>query len=82
MVIDRIPGTEYLYSNAGYSILQQLAVDVEEKSFPEIVRERIFQPLEMDNTTFQQPLPEYLFFPFQDHRSSPEYFPEFLSVFP
>ena len=60
VVIDRIPGTEYLYSNAGYSILQQLTVDVEEKPFPEIVKERIFQPLEMDNTTFQQPLPEEL----------------------
>lgn len=35
VVVDRIPGTEYLYSNAGYSILQQLTVDVEHKSFPQ-----------------------------------------------
>ena len=60
VIVDRMPGTEFLYSNAGYSILQQLAVDLEQKSFPEIVRDRIFQPLEMNNTTFQQPLPEVL----------------------
>ena len=60
VIVDRIPGTEFLYSNAGYSILQQLTVDVEQKSFPQIVRDRIFQPLEMNNTTFQQPLPEEL----------------------
>lgn len=60
VVVDRIPGTEYLYSNGGYSILQQLVVDVEQKSFPEVVREKIFRPLGMENTTFQQPLPEEL----------------------
>ena len=60
VVIDKIPGTEYQYSNAGYSILQQLMVDVEKKSFPEITKERIFKPLNMDNTTFEQPLPDNL----------------------
>ncbi len=60
VVIDKIPGTEFQYSNAGYAILQQLTVDVEGKSFPEIASERIFQPLEMNSTTFQQPLPEDL----------------------
>ena len=60
VVIDKIPGTEYQYSNAGYSILQQLAVDVTGKSYPEFTREKIFIPLEMSHTTFQQPLPEEL----------------------
>ena len=60
VVIDKIPGTEFQYSNSGYAILQQLTVDVEGKSFPEITSERIFQPLEMNSTTFQQPLPEDL----------------------
>lgn len=60
VVIDKIPGTEFQYSNAGYSILQQLAVDVEGKPFPKIVSERIFEPLKMYSTTFEQPLPEEL----------------------
>jgi CubicO group peptidase (beta-lactamase class C family) len=60
VVIDKIPGTEYQYSNAGYSILQQLVVDIEGNSFPEVARENIFLQLEMSNSTFQQPLPEEL----------------------
>ncbi len=57
VVVDRVPGTEFMYSNAGYSILQLLVTDVTDKSFPEITKERIFEPLEMSKSTFQQPLP-------------------------
>jgi CubicO group peptidase (beta-lactamase class C family) len=57
VVIDKIPGTEFQYSNVGFSILQQLTIDTEQKSFPEITNEKIFQPLDMNNSTFQQPLP-------------------------
>jgi CubicO group peptidase (beta-lactamase class C family) len=57
VVVDRVPGTEYMYSNAGYSILQQLTIDVEKKPYPEITREKIFRPLGMDNSSFEQPLP-------------------------
>ena len=60
VVIDKIPGTEYQYSNAGYSILQQLTVDIEGKTFPEIAKEKVFLPLEMYSSTFTQPLPEDL----------------------
>jgi len=57
VVVDRVPGTEFMYSNAGYSILQQLTIDVEKKPYPEITREKIFQPLGMNNSSFEQPLP-------------------------
>ena len=57
VVVDRVPGTEFMYSNAGYSTLQLLATDVTDKSFPAITQERIFDPLEMSKSTFQQPLP-------------------------
>ena len=61
VVIDKIPGTEYQYSNSGYAILQQLTVDkTGEASFPEITKVKIFQPLDMKSTTFLQPLPEEL----------------------
>jgi CubicO group peptidase (beta-lactamase class C family) len=60
VVIDRIPGTEYLYSNAGYAILQQLIVDVSGKSYPEYVKEKIFEPLDMQHATLFQPLSEEL----------------------
>ncbi|MCW8851000.1 MAG: serine hydrolase, partial [Melioribacteraceae bacterium] len=57
VVVDRVPGTEFMYSNAGYSVLQLLATDVTNQTFPEITTERIFDPLEMLKSTFQQPLP-------------------------
>ncbi len=60
VVIDRIPGSEFLYSNAGYSILQQLVIDKAGKPFPETAKERIFKTLGMNNTTFEQPLPKNL----------------------
>jgi CubicO group peptidase (beta-lactamase class C family) len=60
MVLERIPGTEFLYSNAGYSTLQLLTTDVANKSYPEITKEEILDPLNMNKSTFQQPLPEKL----------------------
>jgi CubicO group peptidase (beta-lactamase class C family) len=60
VIIDKIPGTEYQYSNAGYSILQQLIVDVTGKSYPEYVKEAIFAPLDMQRATLFQPLSEKL----------------------
>ena len=60
VIIDKIPGTEYQYSNAGYSILQQLVIDVGEESFSDFTKGKIFLPLEMYNSTFQQPLPDSL----------------------
>jgi len=55
-VIDRIPGTEFLYSNPGFAILQQLVIDKGEKPFHQIAQENIFDILEMNHTTFKQPL--------------------------
>jgi CubicO group peptidase (beta-lactamase class C family) len=60
VVIDKIPGTEYLYSNAGYAILQQLIVDVSGKSYPEYAKEKIFEALDMQHATLFQPLSEEL----------------------
>ena len=58
VVVDRIPGTAYQYSNAGYTILQQLTIDAGKKSYPELISEKIFEALEMHSSTFEQPLPE------------------------
>ena len=55
-IIDRVPGTEFLYSNPGFAILQQLVIDREEKPFHKIAKEKVFDLLEMDHTTFEQPL--------------------------
>ena len=53
VIIDRVPGTQFQYSNAGYAILQQLAMDVAGESFETLARQRIFQPLGMNHSSFE-----------------------------
>jgi CubicO group peptidase (beta-lactamase class C family) len=57
VTVDLVPGSEHRYSNEGYAIVQQLLVDVEGKPFPQIMRERVLDPLGMTHSTFDQPLP-------------------------
>ncbi len=47
------PGDEHVYSNSGYSLLQQIVKKVSGKSFREFAEENIFKPLGMNNTHFQ-----------------------------
>ena len=54
------PGAAFLFSDAGYAVLQQLLEDLEEKAFPAIAEEAVFQPLGMQNSTFECPLPSAL----------------------
>lgn len=44
------PGSEYRYSNSGYSILARIVEKVSEKSFQDFAKKRIFKPLEMNDT--------------------------------
>jgi CubicO group peptidase (beta-lactamase class C family) len=55
-----VPGTQYYYSELGYVVLQQLLVDLEEKPFPQIMKESVLQPLGMERSTFECPLPPEL----------------------
>jgi len=41
-----------------YVVLEQLLEDVAQKSFPRIASDLLFSPLDLKNTTFEQPLPE------------------------
>ncbi len=56
--LQAIPGTQYSYSELGYAVLQQLLIDLEKKPFPQIMKENVFQPLGMERSTFECPLPE------------------------
>jgi CubicO group peptidase (beta-lactamase class C family) len=58
VTIDLVPGTQRRYSNEGYAIIQQLLIDVTGKPFPEVMHDRVLGPLEMEHSTFEQPLPK------------------------
>ncbi len=47
-----VPGSEYLYSNMGYTLMAQVVEAVGGASFPEFTAERIFRPLGMNRTHF------------------------------
>ncbi|HET9920392.1 MAG TPA: serine hydrolase [Ktedonobacteraceae bacterium] len=53
-----IPGSVYRYSGSHYSVLQQLLIDVTGKPFPELMRELVFEPLEMRNSCYDQSYPD------------------------
>src|ERR1700734_1187041 len=55
--VDELPGKEWRYSGGGYTIMQQLLIDMLGKSFPQIMEEMVLRPLDMNSSTYQQPLP-------------------------
>lgn len=46
------PESDFQYSDAGFCIIQQLIEDLTGKPFKEVMDERIFQPLNMNSSTF------------------------------
>lgn len=51
------PGSQYIYSNIGYTIAQILAMDISGLSFTDFTRQTVLDPLGMRHSTFEQPLP-------------------------
>jgi len=55
--VDKLPGEGPRYSGGGYTIMQQMLIDVEGKPFPQILQEQVLGPLGMTSSTYEQPLP-------------------------
>jgi len=54
------PGTRFRYSNSGFCLLALIIERASHQSFATFIKERIFQPLQMDNSTVYvkgQPIP-------------------------
>ncbi|MFD2562315.1 serine hydrolase [Aquimarina rubra] len=61
LTVNKEPGESVRFAYASYVPIQQMMLDVEGKTFPEIMHELVLQPLEMNNSTFNQSLtPEQL----------------------
>ncbi len=57
-VVDKVPEESFRYSGGGYNIIQQMMIDIEGKPFPKIMNDLVLQPLEMNSSTYNQPLTE------------------------
>lgn len=55
--VNQLPGESWRYSGGGYSVMQQLMIDVAGKPFPALMREFVLGPLGMTHSTYEQPLP-------------------------
>jgi CubicO group peptidase (beta-lactamase class C family)/ATP-dependent Clp protease adapter protein ClpS len=58
IVVGHEPGTRFQYSGGGYTIMQQLLIDVTGKPFPDLVGELVLKPFGMTHSGFFQPLPK------------------------
>ncbi|MBK8505875.1 MAG: serine hydrolase [Saprospiraceae bacterium] len=54
--VDKLPGESFRYSGGGYCVMQQMMIDQAGTSFPEILKVRILNPLQMNHSTYEQPL--------------------------
>jgi CubicO group peptidase (beta-lactamase class C family) len=57
VVLTSVPGSAWRYSGGGVCIEQLLMTDVTGQPFPEIMRERLFDRIGMNSSTYEQPLP-------------------------
>jgi CubicO group peptidase (beta-lactamase class C family) len=56
--VDVVPGTIWRYSGGGYTVMQQLLLDVTGRPFPSLLAEMVLQPIGMADSTYEQPIPE------------------------
>jgi CubicO group peptidase (beta-lactamase class C family) len=55
--VDMEPGVKFRYAGGGTTIMQLALMDIEKKPFPQIAKETVLDPLQMTNSTYNQPLP-------------------------
>ncbi|MBW1298998.1 serine hydrolase domain-containing protein [Aquimarina litoralis] len=56
VIVDKAVDESLWISAGGYTIIQQMMMDMENKEFPNIMNELVLQPLEMNNSSFSQSL--------------------------
>ena len=56
--VDTTPGAIWRYSGGGFTIMQQMMIDVTGKPFPQFMHETVLGPIGMTSSSFEQPLPD------------------------
>lgn len=55
--VDIAPGSKVRYSGGGYTVMQQMVVDVSGQAFPDYMRDAVLKPLGMNDSAYTQPPP-------------------------
>jgi CubicO group peptidase (beta-lactamase class C family) len=55
--VDTIPGAIWRYSGGGFTIMQQMMIDVTGVPFPRFMQETVLGPIGMTSSSFEQPQP-------------------------
>jgi CubicO group peptidase (beta-lactamase class C family) len=55
-----VPGSQWQYSGGGYTVMQQLLLDVANQPFPQLLHDAVLAPIGMGRSTYEQPLPAAL----------------------
>jgi CubicO group peptidase (beta-lactamase class C family) len=58
--VDTTPGSLWRYSGGGFTVMQQLVLDVTGQPFPDYMRRAVLEPIGMTHSTYEQPLPPTL----------------------
>jgi CubicO group peptidase (beta-lactamase class C family) len=58
--VEAAPGSKWNYSGGGYTIMQQVLLDVTKQPFPKLLHDTVLAPIGMTHSTYQQPLPAEL----------------------
>ena len=55
--VDTTPGAMWRYSGGGFTIMQQMVIDVTGTTFPQFMQETVLGPIGMTSSSFEQPQP-------------------------
>ena len=55
--LETVPGTKWNYSGGGFTVMQQMVMDVTKEPYPKFLHDTVLSPMGMTHSTYQQPLP-------------------------
>jgi CubicO group peptidase (beta-lactamase class C family) len=55
--VDLTPGSKWRYAGGGYTVMQQMTIDVTGRPYPEFMQSMVLKPLGMAASSYEQPLP-------------------------
>jgi CubicO group peptidase (beta-lactamase class C family) len=58
--VDSVPGAKWRYSGGGYTVMQQMVIDVTGLTFAKFMKESVLDPVGMRSSSYEQPMPREL----------------------